>query len=98
MQDALAVEDMTSRAVHWTYPLEENCERVKDKQIQHFISLPADTEIIGPEENLNTALHRFSNYNHQILFVMESRLVLGILRFSDVFRLITKITKSLCRI
>lgn len=98
MVDALAVEDMTSKGVHWTYPLEENCERVKDHQIQHFITLPDSTEIIGPEENLNSALHRFSNYNHEILFVMESHIILGIIRFSDMFKIVAKLTKSLCRI
>lgn len=98
MVDALAVEEMTDKAVHWTYTLENSCERLKDEQIQHFISLPNATEIIGTEDNLMTALHRFSHYKHEVLFVMESHLVLGILRFSDLYKIVAKITKSICKI
>jgi hypothetical protein len=89
---------MADKALHWSYPLDQSCENAKNSQIRSFILSQDATEIIGPEQNLSDALYRFAYYRHEILFVMDGKLVVGILRFDDIYKIIVKMTKSACRI
>lgn len=96
--DELRAETMTDKAVLWAFPLEEKCELAKDREIRNFIPAPDASEIIAPEQIINDALYRFAHYGHEFLFVMEGRLLVGILRFDDMYRIVAKLTKSACGI
>lgn len=92
------LESMKDQALLWSKPLDDLCAVAKDVMVRDFIRKPGPTQIIGAEENLNSAFHRFVIYRHDSLFVMEEQKLAGLLRFSDVYREIVRNIKDVCRI
>ena len=50
------------------------------------------------EESLNNAFHIFVMFRHDSLFVMDGNKLVGMLRFSDVYREIGRRIKETCRL
>ncbi len=92
------IKTMRQTATLWSKPLEDLCGKAKNVQIKDFLKRPKPTQVIQAEDSLNNALHNFVFGGHDSLFVTEGGRLVGILRFSDVYRFIGDKIKSSCRL
>ncbi len=92
------IDSMKDQLLLWTKPLDDLCNTAKDVKIKDFIHKPAPSQIIGAEDSLNAAFHRFVLYRHDSLFVMEDQKLVGMLRFTDVYKEIVRKIKDVCRL
>ncbi|MBS3935813.1 MAG: CBS domain-containing protein [Sulfuritalea sp.] len=72
------------------------CVRSRDTKIKDFICDPPSTQIVEPGDSLNKALHRFIVGKHHSLFVTDGKRLIGLLRFTDVYRAILDKIKYVC--
>lgn len=92
------IESMQDQLLLWSKPLDDLCTLSKDVKIKDFIRRPGPTQIIEADESVNHAFHRFVLYRHDSLFVMEEQKLIGLLRFSDVYKEIVRKIKDVCRV
>ncbi len=93
-----AIQAMQKQTLLWNKPLDILCSAAKDVKVKDFARRPNQTQVIGSEENLNAALHRFVLFRHDSLFVREDKKLVGLLRFSDVYKEIGRRVKDVCQI
>lgn len=92
------IQPMKDQALLWAKPLDDLCTRAKDILVRDFVQSPRNHQIIDQNETLNSAFHRFVMFKHDSLFVMDGKKLVGMLRFSDVYREIGRRIKESCRI
>lgn len=92
------IQPMKDQAMLWARPLDDLCTTAKDVLVRDFIQTPKNHQIIDQEATLNSAFHRFVMFKHDSLFVMDGKKLVGMLRFSDVYREIGRRIKESCRI
>ena len=90
------IQPMRDQATLWSKPLDDLCARAKDIQVKDFLKPPKPHQIIGQDESLNAAFHRFVMFKHDSLFVMDGKKLTGMLRFSDVYREIGRRIRESC--
>lgn len=89
-QSILALQDMT------TTPWDDLCAKSKDTRIKDFLLAPPRSQIVELDDTLNKALHRFILGKHHSLFVTNGKQLVGLLRFTDVYREILGKIKHVC--
>ncbi len=92
------LDTMRERAVLWSKPIDDLCASAQNVRIKDFIQAPLPSQIVQAEESLNLALHHFVAARHDTLFVLDGKKLVGMLRFSDVYREIARRLKDVCRI
>ncbi len=92
------IDSMREQAVLWSKPLDDLCSVAKDVRVKDFILAPLPSQVVQAEDSLNTAFHHFVVARHDTLFVLDQQKLVGILRFSDVYREISRRLKDVCRI
>ncbi len=92
------IQSMRDQSVLWAKPLDDLCTTAKDVLVRDFIQSPKSSQIIDLEESLNNAFHIFVMFRHDSLFVMDGNKLVGMLRFSDVYREIGRRIKETCRL
>ncbi len=92
------IESMKEQAVLWSEPLKELCMKAQDVQIKSFIKSPSSTQVVQANDDLNEAFHKFVIYRHDSLFVKEGEKLVGLIRFSDVWREIIRRIRDVCRL
>ncbi len=92
------IDSMKDQALLWSKPLDDLCISAKNIKIKDFIRRPAPSQIIKADESVNVAFHRFVTFRHDSLFVMEDLKLVGLIRFSDVYREIVRRIKEVCRV
>ncbi|EPR33119.1 CBS domain containing protein [Alkalidesulfovibrio alkalitolerans DSM 16529] len=92
------IQSSKERALLWAKPLDDLCSLAKDVLVKDFIRHPTKSQTIESDEMLNIAFHRFVMFRHDSLFVMEDGKLVGLLRFSDVYREIVRRIKEVCRL
>ncbi len=90
------IQPMKDQAMLWAKPLDALCTTAKDVLVRDFIQAPKAHQVIDQEESLNNAFHRFVMFKHDSLFVMDGKKLVGMLRFSDVYREIGRRIKETC--
>lgn len=90
------IQPMRDQATLWSKPLDDLCSKAKNVQVKDFIKRPKPHQIIDQSESLNMAFHRFVMFRHDSLFVMDGKKLMGMLRFSDVYREIGRRIKDSC--
>jgi len=90
------IDAMKSQSLLWSTPLDDLCSTAKNIKVKDFIRKPAPSQVIEAGESLNIAFHRFVLFRHDSLFVMDNQKLVGLLRFSDVYREITRRIKDVC--
>lgn len=78
----------------WAQPFEDLCRKAVNVKVKEFMSTPDENRVVGPDDSLAEALHLFVTANHDSLFVVEEGRIIGLLRFSDVYRMISGLMKS----
>ena len=86
------------RATLWSRPLDDLCTKAKDIQIRDFMKPPHTNQVVRVGDTLNEAFHRFVVGRHDSLFVTDGNRLVGLIRFSDVYREIVRRLKEVCRV
>jgi CBS domain-containing protein len=77
-----------SRSSLWSKPLNDICRKAGTMQVKNFMYRPDDGEYIKEDVELNAAVHQLIIGKHQSLLVTRDQNIVGILRLTDVFKLV----------
>lgn len=91
-----AVESMKEELRLWQKPLADLCRKAYDLKIEDVVKIPVPGRKVSVTETMDKAVHLFVMGGHDSLFVMEGEKIVGLLRFSDVYRTISDTMKT-CR-
>lgn len=78
----------------WEDPFRDLCRKAGDVHIGDFIQPPGEGQSVGLETTLAKCFHLFVINRHDTLFVVEKKEIVGLLRFSDVYRKVSKTMKA----
>jgi CBS domain-containing protein len=91
------VETMAGQAMLWAKPFDDLCSRAQDVKVANFFTRPSENQTVQAGDSLNLAFHRFVIGRHDSLFVKEQGKLVGLLRFSDVYREVCRQIKYVCK-
>ena len=72
----------------WRKPLEGLCRKAAEMKAKDIMHTPAEAEFVGEDASLDTAIHLLVMGRHQSLLVTRGEDIVGVLRLSDVFRMV----------
>ena len=72
----------------WEQPLEEMCEAMKSKNVKDFMQTPTEGEFVSETDTFNIACHRLVMGQHHSLLVTRDKVIVGIVRSTDLFNAI----------
>ncbi len=78
----------------WQKPLADLCRRSAELKVELFATKPSKGHMVSVDDSIDQAFHLFVMARHDSLFVMEKDKVVGLLRFSDVYRKISEELKQ----
>lgn len=70
----------------WHKPLTKLRQKAERIKIRDFITMPRADQMTQAEDTVNKAFHLFIVGRHGSLFVQDGREIVGLIRFSDVYR------------
>ena len=78
----------------WESPFKDLCRKAVGIRIKDFLREPTEEQAVKPENSMTKCFHRFIMNRHDSLFVLENDLIIGLIRFSDVYRRVSKSMKE----
>ncbi len=63
---------------------------VSGVKIENFIKLPTPDHMVLAGDSMDSAFHLFVVGRHDSLFVTDGKAIVGVIRFSDVYRKIVE--------
>lgn len=78
----------------WENPFKDLCRKAEEVQIKNFIRTPPKEQSIDVNDSMAKCFHMFVMNRPDSLFVYEGERIIGLLRFSDVYREISKTMKQ----
>lgn len=78
----------------WQDDLEALCHRVAGKKVRDIMYRPTEGEKVEENATLGEALHALIVGHHQSLLVTKRKTIVGILRLTDMFKLLSEKIKS----
>jgi CBS domain-containing protein len=72
-------------------PLDDLCRKAMDLYVREIMYSPLEGEFIGANASLNEAVHRLIAGQHHSLLVTRGREIVGVLRLTDVFKVVSEI-------
>jgi hypothetical protein len=93
---AYVAESMKEEYRLWQKPLSDLCRRATSLKVNGFLNTPTPDHTVDVHDSMDNALHLFVMSRHDSLFVKENGRILGLLRFSDVYRAVCQTMKA-CR-
>lgn len=88
------LESMKEQLRLWQKPLGELCRKAYQIHIENFIALPTPDHMVKADDKMDTAFHLFVVGRHDSLFVTEGEEIVGLIRFSDVYRKIKETIRA----
>jgi hypothetical protein len=88
------LESMREQLRLWQKPLGELCQKAYQIRIENFIKLPTPDHMVAVDDNMDTAFHLFVVGRHDSLFVKDGTEIVGLIRFSDVYRKIKETIRA----
>jgi len=73
----------------WEAPLTHICEKATQIKVEALMTPPGEGEYIEIDATLDEAIHQFILNHHQSLLVTKDEKVVGTLRLTDVFEVVT---------
>ena len=70
----------------WGDPFKDLCRKASKVKIKEFIKAPSEGQTVFPDDPIGKSLHLFIMNRHDSLFVFAADKIIGLLRFSDVYR------------
>jgi len=80
------VNAMKEELLVWQRPLTELCRKATRVKINNFIKLPTSDHMVQANDRMDKAFHLFVIGRHDSLFVKEGDDIVGVIRFSDIYR------------
>lgn len=80
----------------WSKPLGDLCRKAAALNVKNFMYSPEKGEYIQETAELNEAVHRLIIGKHHSLLVTRGKDIVGVLRLTDVFKLVCEQIKA-CR-
>jgi CBS domain-containing protein len=71
-------------------PLDDLCRKAGELSVRDFMYSPLAGEFIGEDASLNEAVHRLIVGQHHSLLVTRGKEIVGVLRLTDVFKLVSE--------
>ena len=81
----------------WSKPLSDICRKAADTQVKNFMYTPGKDEYVDEAAELNEGVHKLIVGQHHSLLVTRGKAIVGVLRLTDVFKLVSERIKS-CKI
>ena len=78
----------------WQTPFQDLCRKAKDVKIKDFIRISEAGQSVGIDDPISRAFDCFVMGRHDSLFVLQDGKIVGVLRFSDVYRKMSKTMKE----
>jgi CBS domain-containing protein len=78
----------------WNKPLDDICRKSSGIEVKHFMYTPEEGEYIREEAELNEAVHQLIVGKHHSLLVTRGDDIVGVLRLTDVFKLVCEKIKA----
>jgi len=72
----------------WDESCESLVEKAKKRKVKEIMYSPIEGEYVNEDINVAEAIHQFILGHHQSLLVLKQDKVIGILRLTDIFKLI----------
>lgn len=72
----------------WEQPLEVMCQAVCSAKVKDYMQEPTEGEFVSETDTLNVAAHRIVMGRHHSLLVTRGRVIIGILRSTDLFNVL----------
>lgn len=92
--DKQTLESMKKEYRLWQRPLADLCKKANSITIGDFVRLPAPDHMVKADDRMDNAFHRFVVGRHDSLFVKDGDKIVGLIRFSDVYRKIAQAMRS----
>jgi Mg2+/Co2+ transporter CorC len=70
----------------WESPFKDLCRKAKEIKVKDFIKGPSEGQSVGMADSMAKCFHLFVTNRHDALFVVEEDQIVGLLRFSDVYK------------
>jgi CBS domain-containing protein len=86
----VSIESMKEDFRLWKKPLAELCTKAYNLKIESFVKMPSPEHLVKVDDNMDHAFHLFVLTRHDSLFVMDGDEIVGLIRFSDVYREIAR--------
>jgi CBS domain-containing protein len=83
-----------SHTSFWSKPLDDICTRAATMEVKSFMYTPTEGEFIQYDAELNEAVHRLIIGKHHSLLVTRGKEIVGVLRLTDVFKLVCERIKA----
>jgi len=84
------LEAMKEQFRLWQEPLAELCKKAYSVKIKNFVKMASPDHIVKADDKMDNAFHRFVVGRHDSLFVRDGEKIVGLIRFSDVYRKIAQ--------
>ena len=78
----------------WENPFKDLCKKATEVQVKDFIKSPSEGQSVDVEDSMPKCFHMFVMNRHDALFVFERDHIVGLLRFSDVYKKVSKTMKE----
>lgn len=78
----------------WENPFKDLCRKAADVRIEDFIKPPSEGQCVGMDDTLAKCFHLFVMNRHDALFVVENDAILGLLKFSDVYKKASQVMRE----
>jgi hypothetical protein len=90
----MSLESINKQIQLWHKPLEELCKKAHDIKIHEFIKRPTSDHMVKTDDMMGKVFHLFVIGRHDSLFVQDEQDIVGLIRFSDVYRKIRETIKA----
>jgi predicted transcriptional regulator len=78
----------------WQRPFVELCKKAHNVRIENFVKLPSPDHMVNAEDKMDAAFNLYVVGRHDSLFVKEGEEIVGLIRFSDVYKKIAETVKA----
>jgi hypothetical protein len=77
----------------WEDPFKDLCRKAVSVRVKDFIQ-PSEGQLVTPEDKLTKCFHLFVMHRYDSLFVSQNDEIIGLIRFSDVYRKVSQTMKA----
>ncbi len=88
------MKEMLSTYNLWDSPLKDICKKAFEIKASSFMYTPTEGEYVEEDATLDEAIHQLVLGRHQSLLVTRDDEIIGVLRLTDVFDAICRMTKE----
>jgi hypothetical protein len=81
----------------WESPFKDLCRKAEAVKVRDFIKGPTEGQSVGMADSMAKCFHLFVMNRHDALFVVEEDQIIGLLRFSDIYKKVSGVMKA-CRL